>query len=88
MTDTRDYLTVRRLHPDNADRERAGGISEDTVRLIWLAANAIKMSGRGGTGVYMLDGVPPFESGRKECTLEDLRKAIDKAMQDEVENAG
>lgn len=23
MTDTRDYLTVRRLHPDNADRELA-----------------------------------------------------------------
>lgn len=59
----------------------------DAARIEFLAASATMVSGKGNTGIYMLDDVLPyFESEREQCTAESLRAAIDAAMAKEQGN--
>ena len=60
------------------------GEDRDAVRIQFLADNATMVSGKGNTGIYMLDDVLPyFESEREQCTADSLRAAIDYQMKEQ-----
>lgn len=68
------------MHLEMDDERRAR--RKDAARIEWLAGQARMIYGRKGEASYQLEELPePIQSGREECRPDDLRRAIDEAME-------
>lgn len=68
------------MHLEMDDERRA--LRQDAVRIEWLASQARMIYGRKGEASYQLEELPELiHSDREECRPDDLRRAIDEAME-------
>ncbi len=68
------------MHLEMDDERRA--LRQDAVRIEWLASQARMIYGRKGEASYQLEELSELiHSGREECRPDDLRRAIDEAME-------
>lgn len=70
-----------RLHEDMARVAAEFDQPDDTQRLQWLADNMQMNFGKRDRAQWLMENMPlVVESDREACQLDDLRKAIDEAM--------